>query len=157
MSNGTKSRKGLFTVTLLTVMAIALTVAVAAVTIGTFQGGEVTIGGMASSTITYSSDNDADGSWYTTLTPSGVTDPWYARLEIGAGSFNGPVVITWQLQQNLATWTDVGAAQTTNIVLSGNAENVYASSNGANATNYNWSNDVSAAGTYRVIVSVDTP
>jgi hypothetical protein len=132
------------------------TLAATAAIIGTFPGGDVTIGGMASSDVTYSSDNNADGSWTTTLAPSGVSDPWYTRLEIGSGSFNGPVEITWQLQQKTTDWGDIGTAQTTNIVLSGNAENVYASSDGSNSTNYNWSTDISSAGTYRVVATVDS-
>ena len=136
------------------------TVAVTAVLIGSFQGGEVTVGGMASSTVTYSGDNSEAGSWTTTLTPSDASDDWYTRLEIGANSFDGPVEITWQLQQKNGTgasdWIDVGTAQTTNTVLSGGAENVYASSDGANSSNKDWSQDVSASGTYRVDVTVNT-
>ena len=144
--------------TLLTVVAIALTLTVAAVTIGNFQGGEVTIGGMASSTATYSLDNVA-GPYTATLEPSTVSTSWFTRLEIGAGSYNGPATITWQLQQETApsTWTDVsGASTTTSITLSGSAENVYASSDGTTTGNYDWSADVSSAGTYRVIMTVES-
>jgi hypothetical protein len=143
----------------LTVVAIVSTLAVTAVLIGSFQGGEVTVGGMASSTVTYNADNNATGTWSTTLAPSGISDPWYSRLEIGAGSFSGPATITWQLQQKTApsTWTDVsGASTTTTITLTGSAEEVYASTDGANASNYDWSTDITEAGTYRVAVSVDS-
>ena len=75
-----KSKKGLLTATLLTVVAIALTVVVAAVTIGTFTGDEVTVGGVAASSVTYSLDNSA---YAITLQPGGVSTPWYTRLEIG--------------------------------------------------------------------------
>ena len=143
---------------MLTVLAIALTVTVAAIIIGNFQGGEVTIGGMASSNVMYSLDNLA-GPYTATLEPSTVSTAWFTRLEIGAGSYNGPTTITWQLQQETgpSTWTDVsGASTTTSITLSGNAENVYASADGTTTGNYDWSADVSSAGTYRVIVTVES-
>jgi hypothetical protein len=145
-------------VTLLTVAAVALTVLVAAVTIGTFQGGKVTIGGVASSTVTYSLDNVA-GPYAATLEPSTTSTSWFTRLEIGDGSYNGPVQITWQLQQETAnsTWTAVsGASTTTNIILTGNAENVYASSDGTTTGNYDWSSNVNTLGTYRVLVTVES-
>ena len=151
-----KSKKGLLTATLLAVVAIALTVVVAAVTIGNFTGDVVTIGGMATSTINYSTDGT---DWGTTLETTGISDPWYARLEIPDGSFNGPVQITWQLQQNTGSWTDVGTAQTTTRTLSGNTETVYVTSDGditVLADSYDWSTDVSAAGSYRVIVTVES-
>lgn len=144
--------------TLLTLVAVALTVLVAAVTIGTFQGGEVTIGTVSSSTVTYSLDNVA-GPYTTTLEPSGTSTSWFTRLEIGAGSYNGPVQITWQLQQETApsTWTDVsGASTTTDITLSGNAEDVYASTDGTTTSNYDWSSDVTTSGTYRVVATVES-
>jgi hypothetical protein len=142
----------------MTVVAIVSTLAVTAVLVGSFQGGEVTIGGVASSTVTYSPDNALPGTWTTTLESGVISDPWYARLEIGAGSYSGPVTVTWQLQQKTgsSTWTDVGTAQTTTMVLAGTAENVYASSDGGNSNNYDWSTDASAAGTYRVDVTVES-
>lgn len=142
---------------MLTIAAIT-TVAVTAVLIGSFQGGEVTIGGVAASTITYSIDNALPGTWETTLTSTVISDPWYTRLEIPAGSYSGPVTITWQLQQKdgPSSWTNVGTPQTTTIVLSGNAEEVYASNDGANSGNYDWATDATTAGTYRVDVTVES-
>ena len=53
---------------MLTIVSIALVVvAYAAVTIGTFTGGSVTVLGSATGTVTYSSTNDADGTWTTEL------------------------------------------------------------------------------------------
>jgi hypothetical protein len=151
-----KSKRRLLAITALTVVAIASVLTVYAVTIGTFTGGEVTIGGVASSTVTYSLDNS---SYTTTLSPSGTSTAWYTRLEIGSGSYNGPVQITWQLQQETApsTWTDVsGAYTTTDITLSGIAEDVYASDDGTSTSNYDWSSDVTTAGTYRVVATVES-
>jgi hypothetical protein len=152
-----KSRKGLFTVTLLTVMAIALTVAVAAVTLGTFTGDEVTVGGVGlSSTVTYSLDNSI---YSTTVEPSSTATSWYTRLEITDGDYAGPVTITWQLEQKTgpSTWTPVsGASTTTTVTLSGSPENIHASSDGGIATNYDWSADVTATGTYHVVATVES-
>ena len=140
---------------MLTVIAIA-TVTVTAAWLGTFPGGEVTIGGVASSTVTYSLDNSA---FSTTLTPAGASTPWYTRLEISAGDYSGPVTITWELEQKTGSseWTPVsGATTTTDVTLAGVAENVYASSDGGSTGNYDWSADVTAAGTYRVVATVDS-
>lgn len=140
---------------MLSVTAIA-TVAVTAAWLGTFQGGEVTIGGVASSTVTYSLDNSA---YSTTLQPAGASTPWYTRLEISTGDYSGPVTITWQLEQKegLSTWTPVsGANTTTDVTLAGTQENVYASSDGLSTGNYDWSGNVTAAGTYRVVATVDS-
>ena len=141
---------------MLTIIAVALTITVAAVTIGTFTGLEVTIGGVASSSVTYSLDNSA---FSTTLQPSSTSTAWYTRLEISAGSYSGPVSITWQLEQKTGptTWTPVsGADATTTITLSGVAENVCASSDGGTTGNYDWSGDVPAEGTYRVVATVES-
>jgi hypothetical protein len=156
-----KSKRRLFVLTALTVVAIASVLTVYAVTIGTFQGGEVTIGVVDSSTaVTYSLDNNEAGTWTDTIEPSGSSSSWYSRLEISAGDYSGPVTITWQLQQKTGptTWTDVaGGDTTTTITLSGGAENVYATNDGAwSASNYDWSTDVSAAGTYRVVATVES-
>ena len=140
---------------MLTITAIT-TVAVTAALLGTFQGGEVTIGGVATSEVTYSLDNSA---YSTTLEPAGASTPWYTRLEISAGDYSGPVTITWQLEQKTgpSTWTPVsGATTTTDVTLSGAAEDVYASNDGQNTGNYDWSGDVTAAGTYRVVATVDS-
>ena len=131
------------------------TVAVTAVFLDSFQGGDVTIGGMAVSNVTYDPDNDEVATWTTELTSTTVSDPWYARLEVPAGgSFSGPVTITWQLQKKDAGWTDVGSPQTTNRVLSGGAEEVYASTDGGNSGNHNWATEATTAGTYRVVASI---
>ena len=146
--------------TLLTVAAVALTVVVAAVTIGSFTGGEVTIGGVGSSEVTYSLDN-INGPYTATLEPASASTPWFTRLEINGGDYSGPVIITWQLEQKTgptpADWTAVsGADTTTTITLSGSAEIVYASSDGTTTGNYDWDTDVTESGTYRVVVTVES-
>ena len=121
---------------------------------------EVSVGSVKpeQGTIMYSLDNAKAGTWTTTLTLSGPSNPWYSRLEINGASYNGPVTVTWNLQQKTgsSSWTDVsGDAISTSILLSGNVQNVYATSNGAYSSgNYDWGHDVNASGTYRVVATV---
>ena len=154
---GGKSKKAFLTVTLVTVLSILAVIAVyAAVFLGSFQGGEVTIGGMGSANITYSANNVDPGSWASTLqvAPSGA---WYSRLEVAASGYEGPVTISWTLQQENNTWQDVpSAAVSTSMVLNGSAQNVYASTDGTITNNINWGSFTSTNGTYRVYVSVDS-
>lgn len=149
-----KSRKGFMTLTVLTVVSIALVMIAYAVTIGTFTGGEVTVLGTATGTVKYSTDNSEGASWTTTLTPG--SSSWYTRLEIGANTYNGPVTVSWQLQQETApdTWTSVGNPTTTNIVLTGSAQNVYATTDGLITGNRDWKIDAVETGTYRVVATV---
>ena len=109
-------------------------------------------------TVTYSLNNAETGTWTTTLTLSGPSAPWYSRLEINGAGYNGPVTVTWNLQQKTgpSSWTDVsGDAMSTSMVLSGSVHNVYATSDGAYSSgNYDWGQDVTASGTYRVVVTI---
>jgi hypothetical protein len=150
-----KSKKGFLAITLVTVLSILAVIGVYAVLIGTFPGGNVTVGQVASSSVTYSSDN---ATWISPLSVSAAGDAWYSRLEVGANSYSGPVTITWQLQQetNTTTWNNVGSAVQTPMVLSGSAEDVYASSDGTNNNNFNWGSLTTTAGTYRVVVTVNS-
>jgi hypothetical protein len=114
----------------------------------------VTVGGVASSTVTYSLDNTGFSS---TVNPSTTGTPWYTRLEISAGDYSGPVTITWQLEKKdgQSSWTPVSTTTTT-VTLQGVAENIYASGDGSSASNYNWADDVGTAGTYHVIATVES-
>ena len=109
-------------------------------------------------TVTYSLNNAEAGTWTTTLTLSGPSNPWYSRLEINGDGYKGPVTVIWNLQEKngVSTWTDVsGDAISTSIVLSGSAQDVYATSSGAYSSgNCNWEQDVNASGTYRVVATV---
>ena len=156
---GGKSRKGLLAVTLVTVLSILLVVGVYAVFLGSFTGGEVTVGGMGSSNLRYSADNVDPGTWTATLNSSGAGVAWYSRLEIAAGGYSGPVNMTWHLEKktDATTWTDVsGANASTSIVLTGNAQTVYATSDGGITGNHNWGSNVAANGAYRVLVDVES-
>ena len=148
-----KSRKGFMTLTLLTIVSIALVVvAYAAVTIGTFTGGDVTVLGTATGNVRYSITNEEGASWTAALTPGSAS--WYTRLEIGADTYTGPVTITWQLQQNTGSWVDLGSPTTTSITLTGNAQNVYASTDGLITSNRDWKLTATETGTYRVVATI---
>jgi hypothetical protein len=147
-------------VTLVTVLSIVAVVSVYAVLIGTFPGGDVTVGGMGSANVMYSTVNADPGSWTSTLSSSGTGVAWYSRLEIVAGGYSGPVKITWQLENKTgaSTWTNVtGASALTTMVLDGSAQNVYVTSDGTFGTgNYDWGANSLWAGTYRVMAYVES-
>ena len=156
---GDNPRKKLLAVTMVAVLSIVAVVSVYAVLIGSFTGGDVTVGGMDSSYIRYSSDNVEAGTWNTTQISSGTGVAWYSRLEI-PGGYSGPVTIAWHLENKTgaSTWTDVtDAIASTSIVLTGDVQNVFATSDGLWAAgNHNWGSDCAWAGTYRVMVAVNS-
>jgi len=157
MNNGKKSRKVLFIATALTIVAlVSILGTYAAVLLGTFNGGTVTIGGVnSSSTVTYSTTNNATATWTTTLQQN-TGSAWYARLEV-IGGYTGSVTVTWQLQQNSGSgWTNQGSALTTNVVLTGSAQDIYASSDGTVTNNQNWGTLSTGGGSYRVTATVDS-
>jgi hypothetical protein len=161
MNKGKKSRKLLLIATALTIVAlVSVMYTYAAFLVGTFQGGEVTVGGVGSSTIMYSTTNSADPStWSTTLQVTSLSTPWYASLEIGTSNkYSGPVTITWQLENETApnTWSPVSSPVTTNVTLSKGAQTVYASENGTITDNTNWESLISLAGTYNVTATIDS-
>lgn len=152
-----KSRKAFLAVTLLTVLSIVSVITVYAVLIGTFQGpGEVTVGGTGTGSVMYTADNVT---WAASLS-RGTGAAWFSRLEIVAGGYSGPVTLTWQLQEKNGTdiWLNVTGTTTTNVVLSSSSTQiVYATSDGAPGdSNYNWGLSLTAAGTYRVRVYVES-
>jgi hypothetical protein len=141
---------------LLTVISIASVVAVYAVLIGTYPGGDVTIGGGASGTVTYSTDQST---WTDTLSPADVDEAWYSKINIDGGQYAGTsVTITWQLQRKTGdtTWSDLGLATTTTMSLGDSAQDVYATTDGQSSGNRNWSLDITQQGTYRVLVTVNS-
>jgi len=144
-------------VTLVTVLSIVAVVSVYAVLIGTFTGDQVTVGGMGSGNLMYNTVN-AEGTWLSTVGP-GVGGAWYARTEIATGGYSGPVTIAWHLENKTAssTWEDVtGATVSTSVVLTGLAQNVYASTDGGLTSNHNWGLNSQVAGAYRVVAEVNS-
>jgi hypothetical protein len=156
MNKGKKSRKLLLIATALTIVALISVMYAYAALIGTFTGGEVTVGGVASGTINYSEDQST---WSPTLTVTSLSTPWYANLVIGSNNkYSGPVSISWQLENETApsTWSPVGSPVQTSVTLSKGAQTVYASADGTTTANTNWESLITTAGTYEVVATVDS-
>jgi hypothetical protein len=155
MNKGKKSRKLLFIATALTIAALASVLVVyAAVTLFTVTGGNLTVTGVTTGTVYYSSSNTEGGPWNATgLVSSGS---WYAELVISTSStFKGPVTVTWQLQSDKSgTMTNDGTAVSTSVPLTGGSQTIYASTNGAITNNQDWSLIDSTPTTYQIIVTV---
>lgn len=142
--------------TLLTILSAASVITVYAVLIGTFTGGEVTIGGGATGTVTYSTDQS---SWSGTISPASVDTSWYSSLNINGGQFSGrAVTISWQLQRKIddTHWSNVGAPISTGVTLGAGSQDVYASATGISAGNHDWGLDVTEQGIYRVEATVSS-
>ena len=107
--------------------------------------------------VTYSSDNNPSGTWSTTLT----TDPgnsWYTRLEI-TGGYTGSATVSFQLQEQTdSTWQNTGSpvVTTSGVTITGSAQTIYASSDGGNSNNFDWSTIATSGGTYRVVATVNS-
>jgi hypothetical protein len=150
-----RSRKILVLATALTVVALAAVVAVYATAIlGTFTGGPVTVQKLTA-TVTYSDDNSTTGTWSTTLQAIAGND-WYTRLEVNAGC-TGSVTVTFQLQvQDSGIWTNTGTPITTQpITLTGSAQDIYSSVDGAISDNFDWGTIATSQGTYQIVATVN--
>ena len=148
-----RSKKFLFITTAITAIALASVLTVsAAVLLGTINGGDVTVAGVADGTITYGTTADGSGGWTETLQV--VSGAWYTKLTVDAG-YSGPVTITWQLQ-SYATgdWANVGSATDTTFTLDGLGDVVYATADGTISGNRDWSATATSQATYRVIATI---
>jgi len=156
--NRSKSQREFVVVTLITLISMALIIAVYATLLGTFTGKEVVYGTESfAGEVLYSRGNLTDPSnWTDTLAvPSGGA--WYACLNITTAAYDGEVNVTFQLQEKNGAWADKGIA--TNAIIELNAtvgEGVYVSSNGLISTNRNWQSDCTPGKSYHVIATVDT-
>jgi len=158
--NVRKSQRTFVGVTLMTVLSVAFVLIVYAALLGTMLNpGTVFLGGTSSvvGTVRYSPNNVDSWADSLDLSATGPSANWYARVELQAGYYYGPVVFTWKLQRLMGTWTDVaGGSNTTSITLSASTPIVYVSGDSATG-NENWKGDVNdQAGTYRVYVTVDS-
>ena len=156
MNTQKRSKKFLFITSAITAIALASVLTVsAAVLLGTINGGDVTVGGVADGTIYYSATADGSGGGWseTLLVPSGS---WFTKLTVDAG-YSGPVTITWQLQSD-ATGSpqNVGSPTVTTMSLSGLGDDVYATATGAVTGNRDWSAIATSQATYRVIVTINS-
>ena len=143
-------------VTMLAILATVSVGTVYAVLIGTFTGGDVTIGGGASGAVTYSSD---ESTWTSTLSPASADASWYSKVNVNGGQYSGTAVsISWQLQRKTGdtTWSEVGSAITTSITLGAGSQDVYATPTGVSTGNHDWGVEVTEQGTYRVEATVNS-
>jgi len=157
MNNKKKSRKLLLITTALTIVALASVLFVyASVTLFTTTGGNVTVLGVTTGTIEYSTTNTLAGDpWSTTLsTTSGGS--WYAEVVISSGNtYKGSVTVTWQLQSDASgSFTNDGSAVTTGYTLATGAQTIYASPTGVLSGNLDWHTVDSTATTYQIVVTV---
>lgn len=153
--NRSKSQREFVVVTLIALISIALIIAVYASLLATFQGGEVTVGGL-SANVGYSTTNSsADANWGTNL--YNVTGSWYARTNF-TSTYQGIVKITWQLEKNTGSWGNYsGTVITTSFTLNGNgSQPVYAATDGLISGNQDWDSYADTDGSYRVKVYVET-
>ena len=145
-----RSRKAILVVPLLIIVCSAVVATYAKVGVSNVS--------QLQGTVTYSPDNAENGIWSTALTISSPSDPWYSRLEINSAGFNRQVTVIWQLQQktDFSSWTAVsGAVISTSITLSGGAQNVYATYDGAySSSNHDWGQNAVKSGTYRVVATL---
>ena len=150
-----RSKKFLIVSTAITIIALASVLTVsAAVLLGTINGGNVTVAGVASGQITYGTTADGSGGWSDTLEIS--TGSWYTKLSVDAG-YSGPVTITWQLQSYATgTWTNAGSTTTTTCTLSGSGDILYATTDGTITGNRDWSQTATSQATYRVIATISS-
>jgi hypothetical protein len=154
--NTTKAQKEFVVVTLVALISVALIIAVYATLLGTFTGDTVTVVSL-NGVLKYNQDNSA--TWYTSLSGVANGSSWYVMFNTTSSGYAGLVNITWQLQNNTGTWVDVSGAtvSTNNFNLTGNAgQEIYASSDGTQAGNYDWGTETTAAGTYRIKMTVVT-
>ena len=149
--------KGLTIANLL--IALTLITFVSAVVIGSFFSPLYTYYPPGEGTTEMSIDN----STWSTSSQSGIGAGalMYVRFVTTAG-YSGPATITWQLQINSPTWTDVaGAYETSTVTLTGLAGQIlYATANGVGpAGNYEFASDFTSTITvqYRVHVTIDSP
>jgi len=154
-----RSQRAFVAVTLTAVLAIAAAIVVYAAILGSLYGGEVTVGGVTGQ-IEYSLTN-ATGTWTSELEVTGLSIPWYARMNTTGGEYVGPANITWQLQKkgSLSDWSDAtneGDPTTTSIVLTSAVQTIYASTDGDISTNRDWCLDATSKASYRVIVTIQS-
>ncbi|RLI45472.1 hypothetical protein DRO69_05230 [Candidatus Bathyarchaeota archaeon] len=150
--NTTKAQKEFVVVTLIALISIALIIAVYATLLGTFQGGNVTVVAV-NGQVQYSLDNSTG--WSTSLSNLPITDPWYVRFVTETGGYTGNVQITWELYNS--TNDLIHSVTTTSFSLNGSqVQQIYASSDGSQSTNYNWGQNTTVADTYYIKVTFNT-
>ncbi len=151
-----KSKKLLFIATALTTVALVSVGVTFAAISATFHGQEVTVNDVVQGSVKYSID---ETNWGTTIpTFDQGTGQWFARFDVSSATYSGTATVTFALEKS----TDGGASYPTTVTtfavtgftLTGSSI-IYATNNGlATGTYHNFSDDISAGGTYRISVTV---
>jgi hypothetical protein len=161
MSEYRKPQRAFLAVTLMTVVAVTMVFMVYAALLASYNGGNVTISSMGGE-VQYSLTKDP-GSWaYGTLSQSEGSE-WYARVYL-ASPPTQTLTVTWTLQkQNGTDWTtntpiSVYSLTTPTISSSSSTTYIYAYSSGSNdiTNNYNWGQQTTTSGVYRVKADINT-
>ena len=163
MGDAIKSQRAFVAVTLITVLAVTSVFVVYAVILSTINGGNVSVIGSGGQMWYNEANSTSAADWTSTLGSIGSNgtncDPWYAKLNITSAGYSGVVTITWTLQYDAGTWTDVGggASQITGTSLSGSAgQTIYASADGTQGSNMNWGQYSTSVDEYRVQAVIET-
>lgn len=144
------SQKAFVAVTVLTLLAVSSVLVIYATLLGTFQGSTVEVVSVQG-TVYYSLDNSTG--WATTLSNLPISDPWYARFNVtSTDGYSGGSTVTWKLYNSSSLVHTVA----TSWSLSGSEEAIYASSNGAQGTNYDWGQNTTVAESYYIEVTVES-
>jgi hypothetical protein len=149
-----KSRKLLLISTALMIIALGSVLTVYAAVLGTFNGSSFTVNNVTAGTVNYSADGSTG--WSTTITAFDVGGHLYAQFALTSTSYSGSATVTWQLQKDDSGWANVGSPVTTTVSLTGSAQTIYATANGASTGNHDWGTDISTGGSYRVIATIAT-
>ena len=156
-----KSQREFVAVTLIALISIALVIAVYATLLAQFQGAEVVVGSLTTGNVYYSlTDSNVDTDFLATVSPSGPSTSWYAKLNTTGGEYTGPVTVSWQLQKYSGTWDNMGApVVSTPFTLTLGSDTIYCSSDGtwtAVGQNQDWSILITDSGSYRVEATITT-
>ena len=155
-----KPRKAFLAVTILTVLAVTTVFMVYAALLASYTGSDVTIQSMGGS-IEYSLTKDP-GSWGTGAISQSEGAEWYARVNL-ASPPSQEATVKFILQKQVGTdWTTTPPTNETNfttntITLTPSTTLVYACSDGFTiANNYNWGQDTTTFGKYRIVAEINT-
>lgn len=151
MSSKQISQRGFVAITLITLLALALTIVVYATLLGTFKGGDVGIVAVEGE-VKYSLDNSTN--WNSTISNRAITEPWYVLFnKTETDGYQGNVKVTWCLYNSTDSVHNV---TTTSFNLNSSIQQIYASDNGLQAGNYDWGQNTGVADTYYIKVIIES-
>ena len=146
-------RKLAILVVLTSVIAVGV---VHAVTIlGTIEGGPINVS-YVKGQVFYSTMNEESAEWSSAL-DIGMGYEWYCRMEIEPGGYVGNVAMYWNVERwvvDLEAWSSHNVITIGGFSLTGEAQIVYASSNGLIEGNTNFADHIFRIGNYKVVVYI---